>query len=287
MLRGGQQGVLMTSVLVCFNFLRETIRRYVWYSIVSLVLSVSSNAAATDHAEPNFSLSVAQLNWCPQICPRGEQAGYIIDIVREIFDGTNFNLNYQTMSYPIARGKTERGEIDALLAPAKIEAPDLLYPTQPVGFQRVCFYTLTDSLWTYSGEASLADLTIGIAIDISLEEIHDYVQKHENQFVFQAESKRYIEESLRMLEIGRLDTFVFNENSVLYYIRKQGWQDKVRLAGCVSMAPVFMAFSPALSETPKSKAAIQLLDRKILEMKKNGSITKIMNRYSLPDWSKF
>lgn len=113
------------------------------------------------------------------------------------------------------------------------------------------------------------------------------MQKHENQFVFQAESKRYIEESLRMLEIGRLDTFVFNENSVLYYIRKQGWQNKVRLAGCVSMAPVFMAFSPILGDTLKSKAAIHLLDKKILEMKHNGTIKKIMSRYGLPDWSKF
>ncbi|MEX0298941.1 MAG: substrate-binding periplasmic protein [Kordiimonas sp.] len=277
----------MTSVSVCLGFLKITIKRCVCYCIVPLLLSATSHAAEDENTEPSYSLSVAQLNWCPQICPRGKDAGYIIDIVREVFEGTNFNLNYQTMSYPVARGRTERGEIDALLAPAKMEAPSLLYPTQPVGFQRVCFYTLADSLWTYTGETSLADLTIGIAIDISLEEIHDYVQKHENQFVFQAESKRYIEESIRMLEIGRLDTFVFNENSVLYYIRKQKWHDQIRLAGCVSKAPVFMAFSPALEGTLKSRTAIQHLDRKILEMKKNGTMMKIMNRYGLPDWSKF
>ncbi len=259
----------------------------VLYFYAPLTLAPPSNAAQNDKKNPEYSLSVAQLNWCPQICPRGAEPGYIVDIVREVFEGSEFHLNYQTMSYPIARGKTARGEIDALLAPAKIEAPNLIYPREPVGFQRVCFYTLTDSMWVYDGGASLHDLTIGIAIDISLEEIHSYVQSHENQFVFQAESKRYIEESLRMLEIGRLDTFVFNENSVLYYMRKQGWQKRVRSAGCVSPAPVFMAFSPAPSNSKKFSEAIQLINERIKKMKHNGAIEKIMARYGLPDWSKF
>lgn len=273
------------TVYLC-KLIRATVS-YGLYAYALLSLAPPSYALQNEGKNPDYSLSVAQLNWCPQICPRGTEPGYIVDLVREIFEGSRFSLNYQTMSYPIARGKTARGEIDALLAPAKIEAPNLIYPAEPIGFQRVCFYTLTDSMWVYDGEASLHDLTIGIAIDISLEEIHSYVQRHENQFVFQAESKRYIAESIRMLEIGRLDTFVFNENSVLYYMRKQGWQKKVRSAGCVSPAPVFMAFSPTHTNSQKSKEAITLVNKRVREMKQNGAIEKIMARYGLPDWSKF
>lgn len=249
----------------------------------------ANNLSIEQETSPSYhSLSVAQLNWCPQICPRGEDAGYIVDLVREAFEGSEFSLNYQTMSYPIARAKTLRGEIDALLAPAKIEAPNLIYPNEEIGYQRVCFYTLSQSMWEFNGASSLKDLTIGIAIDMSLEEIHDYIQTHEEQFVFQAESKRYIEESLRMLEIGRLDTFVFNENSVLYYVRKNTeWTDKIRLAGCVSSAPVYMAFSPAEHSEEKVKAAATYLDQQISRMKSDGTVSKIMDRYGLPDWSKF
>lgn len=251
--------------------------------VFPLVASASENTEEASY----YSLSIAQLNWCPQICPRGEEAGYVVDIVQEIFDGTNFQLNFQTMSYPVARRKTQQGNIEALLAPAKIEAPDLIYPSEPVGYQRVCFYTLADSLWSYTGEKSLHDLTIGIAIDMSLEEIHDYIQKHENQFVFQAESKRYIEESLRMLEIGRLNTFVFNENSVLYYMRKQGWSKRIRSAGCVSQAPIYMAFTPNPLYADKVRDAIERIDQHLKLMKDDGTISQIMARYGLPDWSKF
>lgn len=264
-----------------------TVLRWGLCLALTLVGPKLSVAFAQDSTEQAFSLSVAQLNWCPQICPRGEAPGYIIDIVREVFENTNFSLNYQTMSYPIARGRTKRGDIDALLAPAKIEAPSLIYPNEPIGYQRVCFYTPSDSRWIFDGEDSLQNLTIGIAIDMSLEEIHDYIQTHEQQFVFQAESKRYIQESLRMLEIGRLDTFVFNENSVLFYMRKQGWNRRIRNAGCVSSAPVYMAFTPVAKDTEKLSQAIHLIDTRVRRMRKNGEIAKIMARYGLPDWSKF
>lgn len=255
--------------------------------LATLCCAAAFPSQAFDHKEPAYSLSVAQLNWCPQICPRGENAGYIIDIVREVFEGSNFTLNYQTMSYPIARGKTKRGEIEALLAPAKIEAPSLIYPEEPVGYQRVCFYTMPQSKWSYTGFNSLKGLTIGIAVDMSLEEIHDYIERHEQQFVFQAESRRYIEESLRMLEVGRLDTFIFNENSVSYYMHTQNWTDRVRQAGCVSKAPVYMAFTPVPDRQEKIKAAIKLLDTRLREMKESGQISMLMKRYGLPDWSEF
>jgi hypothetical protein len=47
------------------------------------------------------------------------------------------------------------GRYDALLAPAKKEAPHLRFSNFSVGYQQVCFFTDAKSTWNYQGEQSL------------------------------------------------------------------------------------------------------------------------------------
>tara|TARA_R110002096_G_scaffold275602_2_gene469346 strand:+ start:521 stop:1324 length:804 start_codon:yes stop_codon:yes gene_type:complete len=231
-------------------------------------------------------IQVAQIDWCPQICPKGKPAGYIVDIVKTVFKDSPYKLEFQTLPWSRAIIRVRTGAVTALLSPAKKEAPDLLFPKEAIGLQRMCFYVQKGSKWKYTDESSLAGLQIGIATDTSIEELNNYIKKHPTQFHYMPYTKDYVPLSLRMLDIGRFDAFIFTYNSTKFTMRHLELENRIQAAGCVSSAPLYMAFSPKTSEPDTLKSMMAFYDQRMEYLKKTGVISDIMASYGLPDWTK-
>ncbi|MEX0298944.1 MAG: substrate-binding periplasmic protein [Kordiimonas sp.] len=233
------------------------------------------------------TIDVAQIDWCPQICPKQEQAGYIVDVVAEAFKDSSYKLRFQTLPWSRAIIRVQEGAAEALLSPAKAEAPGLMYPVHHVGWQRMCFLVKDNSNWKYDGLASLDGIDIGVARNTSITELDEYLAKNGDQFHFMPYTKDYVPLSLRMLNIGRFDTFIFTINSTLYKINQMGLKDKVKSAGCLTNTPVYMAFTPVSAKSEKMQKAAAYLDGRLVQMMQEGRIGAIMAKYGLPDWTKF
>lgn len=233
------------------------------------------------HAE---TLKIASIDWCPQLCPGKEKAGYITDTVNEIFEGSPYKADIKTYPWTRAILLARKGDVHALLSPAKAEAPELLYPENGIGVQRMCFFTKADSQWNYSGIESLRNLKIGIAYDTSVEELNSYLTQNREQFDFMPYNGTYVSKSLRKLDAGRYDMFLFTHNSVVYEMRNLGAEKNYRCAGCVFSAKVYMAFSPAESQRARVQEMMKYFDKRMDELKISGRIEQIMNRYGLEDW---
>ncbi|MCP4351526.1 MAG: transporter substrate-binding domain-containing protein [Desulfobacterales bacterium] len=246
-------------------------------SCLFLLIGIESACAET--------LKIASIDWCPQLCSGKKYAGYVTDTVKTIFKKSPYELEIKT--YPWSRSiyMVRNGDAHALLAPARAEAPDLLYPENKIGIQRMCFFTKAGSEWKYSGIESLKDLQIGIATDSSVEELNSYISQNKRQFQFMPYNNTYVEKSLKKLDKGRFDTFLFTYNTTMYKMRELG--KKVRPAGCVSSANIYMAFSPDKSQTARIQRMMKYFDEKMSELKRSGKIGQIMNSYSLEDWQKF
>ncbi len=238
-------------------------------------------------AAADDTIDVAQIDWCPQICPKQEQAGYIVDVVTEAFRASPYKLKFQTLPWSRAIIRVQEGAADALLAPAKAEAPSLIYPAYHVGWQRMCFLVKDSSDWKYEGLASLRGIDIGVARNTSMTELDEYLEQNGDQFHFMPYTKDYVPLSLRMLNIGRFDTFIFTINSTLYKINQMGLKDKIKSAGCLTNTPVYMAFTPLQAKNEKMKKAAAYLDERLETMMKEGRIGVIMAKYGLPDWTMF
>lgn len=144
-------------------------------------------------------INIAAIDWCPQICVNEENPGYIIDIVKMIYQNTGYHLSIKF--YPWSRDikYVREGKVDAILAPTKSEVPDLLYPTNEVGVQRMCFFTKISSDWLYEDNSSLNGMAIGIAQDGGLEELNNYVKQHPEQFQVQPYLDRYLQQNIAKL----------------------------------------------------------------------------------------
>jgi len=240
-------------------------------------LSIFQFASAT-------SVSVAAIDWCPQICLDKNKPGYIVEIVEEVFKNSPYQMAIDYYPWSRAIMLTKTGQVTALLSPAKAEAPTLLFPDEEVGIQRMCFFTLKSSSWQYTGPGSLTGLQIGLATDASVEELDSYVAKHPEQFQFQPYHERYIKQNAGKLDRERIDGFLFTNNSTVFEFNRLGIQDKYRNAGCVNTTKVYMAFTNNKENNKEINKIMSLFDQRIVSLHQQGTVKRIMSKYQLSHW---
>jgi len=247
------------------------------FGLTSPLLAKESEQTAVEEV-----IYIDAIDWCPQICLDPKRPGYVVELVKKIFENTRYQLKIKVYPWSRAIKNVSSGRADALLSPAKSEAPNLLYPKLHVGYQQMCFFTRYESNWRYDGINSLEGLQIGIAADTSIEELNDYVKSHPWQFQFQPYHERYLAQNIAKLEKGRMDTFLFTKNSTLFALHKLRKQGEIKEVGCVSKAPIYMAFTPVASKAGKTSVMMSVFNRNFSALKKTHFIKKLMASYHLP-----
>lgn len=227
------------------------------------------------------TIRVAAIDWCPQICISEQEQGYIIDIVKEIYKNSGYQLDIQYYPWSRAIRNVSQGEADALLSPAKSEAPNFIYPEYEVGKQKMCFFTLRENQWEYQGESSLHGMQIGVAKDTSIEELNDYVKSHPQQFQFQQYHERYVIQNAKKLDKKRIDAFLFTKNSTIYMLKNANQWFKYKEAGCVSETKIYMAFSPAVHLKSIVAEMSDSFDDGMKKIKSSDFVEKLMSSYQL------
>lgn len=249
-----------------------------------LLISIDIGAtSSTNNIDDKIIISIAAIDWCPQICYQDTQKGYVIELVEEIFKGTEYQLNIEIYPWSRAIKLVTEGKVDALLSPAKAEAPQLLFPKMEVGKQQMCFFTSKNSTWIYSGVSSLKDKFIGIATDTSIEELNEYAELNPLQFQYQPYHERYIIQNAHKIDKQRIDTFLFTKNSTVYELKQHNEWHKYRVAGCVSQAKIYMAFTPIKSTNKDVTKLINMFEKQMIELNKTQFISDLMKKYGLLD----
>lgn len=235
-------------------------------------------------ADNDDVIEIAAIDWCPQLCPGQQKPGYIRELVEQAYVSSGYKLSINTYPWSRALNMVRKGEVDAVLSPAKAEAPDLLYPDREVGIQRMCFFTLATSLWEFSGVNSLTGLQFGVAADTSLEELNEYAALNPQQFQFQPYHERYILQQAEKLKRGRIDAFLFTYNSTRYALQQIKQWSEFRSAGCVSSAKVYIAFTPHRDSDTKIRGMMAAFNQGIRQLEIKGKPASILKEYGLEYW---
>ncbi|RHW74746.1 ABC transporter substrate-binding protein [Colwellia sp. RSH04] len=190
--------------------------------------------------------------------------------------------NFKRMDFPWSHAikLVHEGRAFALSAPAKKEAPELFYPNIPVGIQKMCFFVRKDSQWFYKGPLSLTNLQIGVAKDASLEELNGYMHEHPEQFQLQPYHGRFLKQNINKLIKRRYDAFVFSINSTLLELKRLNLLGKIKSAGCISEAPVYVACSSAVNYLQTAKYISKKFDIEMLKLAESGQLDTILNKYN-------
>lgn len=247
---------------------------------VGLCLITPYVYAAEQDNEP-VRVRIAAIDWCPQICPNNLKKGYVVDIIESVYRETGYDLDIQFFPWSRAIKVVREGLFHALLSPAKEEAPDLIYPHLPVGQQQMCFFVNSNSSWTYNGIGSLRGLSIGMAQDSSIEELNQYRNSHPEQFQLQPYLKRFVKQNVLKMQKGRIDTFLFTKNTTFYDLAALDLTDSVKLAGCVSSANIYIAFSAFQKHEELVSTLSAIFDERMKELTSGDAFKSILNPYGI------
>jgi polar amino acid transport system substrate-binding protein len=230
------------------------------------------------HAE---TLKVAAIDWCPQICVNETRPGYTVELITKIFQDSEYILDIDIFPWTRAIKYVSDGTYDALLAPAKKEAPHLVFPIFPVGYQRMCFFTDVNNAWRYENKESLKGMEIGLANDTSIEELNDYIKKNPEQFHYQPYHERFVAQNAGKVLKKRIDAFIFTNNTTVYELKNEKLHNKIRSAGCVSEAEIFLAFTPKDKKKQQITKMINDFNNRMAILIKTGEINKLHQKYGI------
>ncbi len=234
------------------------------------------------------TLVLAADNWCPYNCdPASDRPGYVVELARAIFHERSIAVDYQQISWSRSLQLVRTGQVSGLIGVTPREAPELVFPQEPVGISHNSYWTLKSSRWRFNGPRSLDNLQVGVIQHYDYgEPLNTYLNDPANSLHIQwLSGPNALVQNLKKLAASRVDVVVEDEAVVRYMARKTGLLERFRLAGVERSArgedDVYLAFS---SRDPHARQHARTLDAGIRALRRSGELARILARYGLRDW---
>ncbi|AZT85318.1 ABC transporter substrate-binding protein [Marinobacter sp. NP-4(2019)] len=235
-------------------------------------------------ASPRPVITIGADPWCPHNCKAGEQQeGYMIDITREVFEASGYEVQYLNVSWARALQMTREGQLDAVVGAFTTDAPDFVFPDEPQGHSHIAMYTAADSQWEYRGLASLADQTLlainGYSYSPALD---DYIRSHADEpaRVWVISGPSPLNRAIYLLEQKRADVYPEDVYVMTWALKDHIRPLPPRNAGLLQKTDTYIAFSP---ENERSGQLATLLSEGTARLRASGRIREIMATYGLPE----
>ena len=220
------------------------------------------------------SVSLLTDEWCPYTCQlNSDKPGILVEVANKIFPQAGIEVDYQLINWARAIKIVRVGYEDALLGAYKSDSPDFIFHQEPILHSQMCFYVKASDSWSYTGLDSLAKRHISVINGYSYGESFDqYMQQHPKNIMLLT-GDALVDRVSIMLNKNRIDTIL--EDKYVFHDTKQTGQ--LKEAGCLPKEGVYIAFSPA--NKVRAQAFVKLIDAKLVELKAQGEIKKIINKY--------
>lgn len=215
--------------------------------------------------------------------PRDDnKLGYMIDLAKAIFAKHSVDVDYQTMPWERAVKSVRSGEFDCVVGAYKDDAPDFVFPTDAWGMDVQNVYVKAGNTWKFNGVDSLAGHTLGLIGGYAYDDkLSAYLKQHP-QAVQYVKANNALEQNIHKVIGGRIDGTVESVSVMSAKLKEMGLAGQLQPAGQLGKpTPMYIACSPAKAT---SKQYISWIDQGTDEMRKDGSLQKILSKYGLSDW---
>lgn len=243
--------------------------------------------AGTAWAQP--AVSVRADYWYPYNGHATDaKPGYVIEMLKAVFEKDGGRLDYQVMPWKRAVGEAEKGAVNGVIGALKSDTPEFAFPEEPIGLSENAIFVKKGADWKFAGLASLQGKRLGIVNGYSYgDKVDAYIKQHQGnaRALDESSGDNPTEMAIRKLAAGRIDAFV--ESSTVFWaqVAKLGLnKDDFVLAGIASEAePIYVSFSPKKDD---AKALAARLTAGIRTLRTSGELARILARYEVRDWVK-
>ena len=223
------------------------------------------------------SISLLTDEWCPYTCElNSDKPGILVEVANKVFSQDDIDIDYQMVNWARAIKKVRVGKGDALLGAYKSDSPDFIFHTSPILYSQMCFFVQANDPWLYTGLNSLLERQLSVVNGYSYGELFDqYMLQHPKNFILLT-GDELLNRASFMLYKKRIDTILEDK----YVFHEEQLAGHLKVAGCLAKEGVYIAFSPA--HKARSQALVILIDAKLVELKAQGEIEKIIAKYYEP-----
>lgn len=184
--------------------------------------------------------------------------------------------------------ETRAGTYDAIVGIYTSVAPDFIYPQEEMGISKMCFYVKKENPWKYRGIESLDDIVLGIIDGYFYDEgeVDSYIKDNldDKSKIESIPGKRGLIQNIEKMLLGRVTAIIDDYLVVESTLHKYKLSNNFKLAGCLEGLDVQVGFSPARST---STLFAEKISTAIVELRKTGQLTTILNQYGIQDWKQF
>jgi len=244
-----------------------------------LLLTVSAGAE---------TITIRADNWPPfNGNPKDAKAGYMIEVLREIYGPLGNKIDYQLMSWDDSLTSVRKGEFNAVVGASHDDAADFVFPQESFGTSENTFFVLGKSNWVYNEMGSLGKIKLGVIEDYAYsDELDSYIKANKKGGkVVISRGEEALALLINKLQTGKVDVIVEDASVMLYALMKLGIPPgQIKAAGSpLDSQDLFVAFTPG---NPKSKGYAQQFDEGLHKLRASGKLQQILTRYNLSDWKK-
>jgi polar amino acid transport system substrate-binding protein len=256
---------------------------FVIFSIFIILLGIgmlgSGPAAET--------ITVSTGDWLPYVgLKRSDPPGYVIELVREIFTKAGYQVIVNDLPYERALAYLEDGRVDVVTAAFAEDLPSpaiAILPDEEVGRIQRAFFVKKGEKWNYTGQASLAQIKLGLVIGEVYPEIKTYLDQRPkpNRIEYVSGVDGYRRNVLKLLA-GRIDVMLEIPEVVEFYAAQLHSLSEIRQAGRIGkLRKLWVAFS---AHNPNARRYANLFSKGIKTMRKSGELQELLSRYHVRDW---
>lgn len=186
-------------------------------------------------------LSVALFDGCPFICL--DESGPFVEGLKAAFAGSGYQLQFREIPFARAVTDLQTGHLDLLPGVLEGGVNGALFPESWLYFTRMCFFSKSEDTWQWNGLASLKNRLIAVEKGIvHTPEFFEYVQ--DRTTVTHLSGDDILSRQVRMLELGRIQSFTAEQTVLTNYLEQNGLADgSIRNAGCFDPEFEFVAIS--------------------------------------------
>lgn len=214
--------------------------------------------------------------WCDNGIPKGID----VEIVKALFNQTPYQFTIECVPWKRAIASIRSGKADALFSAYRTLEREAfaLYLDDPTHLSVFSVFVRKGEEFTFNKLEDLYGKHIGITAGYSINPEFDAARKNRKLTVHELSST---ESGINMLLKGRIDAYVNGKHVVLYTARSMGVSKLIQgLAKPVHPPkPAYLMFSK-LAQTANKPELIQILNKKLHLMWKNGQIDKIIANFT-------
>lgn len=251
-------------------------------SVALLALATAMTSLPASAAEVKLRAD----SWCPYNCEPGNRPGYLIEIARAALEPAGHKVDYQLMPWTEALAAVTAGTATGAVGATKEEAPGMVYPGLSLGTSRP---TLVIRKGKETKDFKVTNLDALKAVRFG--SIKDYFYSTEvNAFIdankgspniVQVSGDNVTEDLVNLLIDGKIDAMVEDSNVIDFLLESKGYRNLFNYHALGQQTSVSIGLSP---KDPNSAAYAKLIDAKVAELRKNGQLTAILDKYGVKDW---